>query len=106
MSELEKAIMAIVEMFEVYAGTDEKKSQLSKAELGQLIKAQLTSPEFKDKVDPENIKEVMEELDKNHDGEVNFREFSQCICGLARAYYMKKHGKETGRGRGRGGQDK
>jgi len=53
-------------------------------------------------VDPENIKEVMEELDKNHDGEVNFREFSQCICGLARAYYMKKHGKETGRG----GQDK
>jgi len=47
MSELEKAIMAIVEMFEVYAGTDEKKSQLSKAELGQLIKAQLTSPEFK-----------------------------------------------------------
>jgi len=53
-------------------------------------------------VDPENIKEVMEELDKNHDGEVNFREFSQCISGLARAYYMKKHGKETGRG----GQDK
>ncbi|KAK7147468.1 hypothetical protein R3I94_010101 [Phoxinus phoxinus] len=106
MSKLEKAIVAIVEVFEEYAGTDEKKSQLSNAELGELIKAQLSSPEFKDKVDPENIKEVMEELDKNHDGEVNFREFSQCISGLAKAYYMKKHGKEKSRGRARGGQDK
>lgn len=47
MSKLEKAIVAIVEVFEEYAGTDEQKSQLSNAELGQLIKAQLTSPEFK-----------------------------------------------------------
>lgn len=47
MSKLEKAIVAIVEVFEEYAGTDEKKSQLSNAELRQLIKAQLTSPEFK-----------------------------------------------------------
>lgn len=47
MSKLEKAIVAIVEVFEEYAGTDEQKSQISNAELGQLIKAQLTSPEFK-----------------------------------------------------------
>ncbi len=59
-----------------------------------------------DKVDPDNIKEAMEELDKNHDGEVNFREFSQCIAGLARAYYTKKHGKDKCRGKGRGCQDK
>ncbi|RXN05437.1 guanylate-binding 1-like protein [Labeo rohita] len=76
MSKLEKAIVAIVEVFEEYAGTDDQKKQLSNAELGQLIKAQITSPEFKDKMDSDNIKEVMEELDKNHDGEVNFREFS------------------------------
>ncbi|XP_016387685.1 protein S100-A5-like [Sinocyclocheilus rhinocerous] len=106
MSKLEKAIVAIVEVFEEYAGTDEQKTQLSNAELGQLIKAQITSPEFKDKVDPDNIKEAMEELDKNHDGEVNFREFSQCIAGLARAYYIKKHGKEKCRGKGKGCQDK
>ncbi|TRZ01326.1 hypothetical protein DNTS_020893, partial [Danionella cerebrum] len=80
MSKLEKAIVAIVEVFEEYAGADEKKSQLSNAELGELIKAQLSSPEFKDKVDPENIKEVMDKLDKNCDGEVNFREFSQCVA--------------------------
>lgn len=47
MSKLEKAIIAIVEVFEEYAGTDEQKTQLSNAELGQLIKAQITSPEFK-----------------------------------------------------------
>lgn len=101
MSKLEKAIVSIVEVFEEYAGKDEQKSQLSNAELKDLIKTELKSPEFKDKVDPENIKEVMEELDKNHDGEVNFREFSQCIAGLARGYYKKKHGNEERRGRGR-----
>ncbi|XP_043117461.1 S100 calcium binding protein W [Puntigrus tetrazona] len=106
MSKLEKAIVAIVEVFEEYAGKDEQKTQLSNAELGQLFKAQITSPEFKDKVDPDDIKEVMEDLDKNHDGEVNFREFSQCIAGLARGYYKKKHGKDKCRDRGRGCQDK
>ncbi|XP_051577019.1 S100 calcium binding protein W [Myxocyprinus asiaticus] len=106
MSKLEKAILAIVEVFEEYAGTDDKKTQLSNAELAQLIKSQLSSPEFKDKVDPENIKDVMDKLDKNHDGEVNFNEFSQCVAGLARAYFQKMHGKEKGKGRGRGGQDK
>lgn len=45
-----------------------------------------------DKVDVENIKEVMEDLDKNHDGEVNFREFSQYVACLAKGYYKKKHG--------------
>ncbi|KAL1259415.1 hypothetical protein QQF64_009992 [Cirrhinus molitorella] len=105
-SKLEKAIVAIVEVFEEYAGTDEQKKQLSNAELLQLIKAQITSAEFKDKVDPDKIKEVMEELDKNHDGEVNFREFSQCIAGLARAYFVKKHGKEKCKGKGKGCQDK
>ncbi|XP_073704032.1 S100 calcium binding protein W [Garra rufa] len=105
-SKLEQAIVAIVEVFEEYAGKDDQKKQLSNAELGELIKAQITSPEFKDKVDPDNIKEVMEDLDKNHDGELNFREFSQCIAGLARAYYVKKHGKDKCQGKGRGCQNK
>lgn len=56
MSKLEKAIVAIVEVFEEYAGTDDQKKQLSNAELGQLIKAQITSPEFKVR-----IKEICKE---------------------------------------------
>lgn len=47
-------------------------------------------------------------LDKNHDGEVNFREFCRCVCDLAKCYYHKKTGKGGKRCRGKeqeGGQD-
>ncbi|XP_056618940.1 S100 calcium binding protein W [Triplophysa dalaica] len=92
MSKLEQAIVAIVEVFEEFAGKDDKKSQLSKTELSDLIKSQLSSGPFKDKVDPENIKEVMDDLDKNRDGDVNFGEFSKYVACLAKGYYRKKHG--------------
>lgn len=46
MSKLEKAIVSIVEVFEEYAGKDDNKRQLSNAELAELIKSQLSSPEF------------------------------------------------------------
>ena len=39
------------------------------------------------------MQEAMEVLDKNHDGEVNFRKFSLCVSVLALGYYRKKHGK-------------
>ncbi|XP_065116820.1 S100 calcium binding protein W [Paramisgurnus dabryanus] len=92
MSKLEKAIAAIVEVFDEFAGKDDQKSQLSPAELKELIKTQLSSPDFKDKLDPENIKEVMDALDKNRDGNVNFREFSQYVACLSKGYYTKTHG--------------
>lgn len=47
MTKLERAIAAIVEVFEEYAGKDEDKKKLSNAELAELIKCQMTSPEFK-----------------------------------------------------------
>lgn len=47
MSKLEQAIVAIVEVFEEFAGKDDKKSQLSKSELSELIKSQLSSGAFK-----------------------------------------------------------
>lgn len=34
----------------------------------------------------------MDDLDKNRDGDVNFREFSQYVACLAKGYYKKKHG--------------
>ncbi|KAI4877875.1 hypothetical protein NFI96_033314 [Prochilodus magdalenae] len=93
MSKLEKAIVAIVEVFEEYASTDDKKGQLSNAELSELIKNQLSSPDFKDKIDQDDIQEALVNIDRNHDGEVNFREFSQCVALLAKGYFRKKHGK-------------
>ncbi|KAL7886686.1 hypothetical protein AOLI_G00044070 [Acnodon oligacanthus] len=100
MSKLEKAIVSIVEVFEEYAGTDDKKRELSNKELMQLIKTQLSSPDFKDKMDQEDIAEALEKIDKNHDGQVNFREFSQCVALLARGYFRKKHGKGKGKDKG------
>ena len=41
----------------------------------------------------EDLNEAMELLDKNHDGEVNFREFSRCVAALAKGYYKQKRGK-------------
>lgn len=93
MSRLEKAICSIVEVFEEYAGQDDKKRQLSSAELQQLLQKEMSNPEFKGKIDPEDIQEAMESLDKNHDGEINFREFSRCVSMLALGYFRKKHGK-------------
>ncbi|KAI4877880.1 hypothetical protein NFI96_033317 [Prochilodus magdalenae] len=94
MSKLETAIVAIVEVFEEYAGADDNKKKLSNAELKTLIQGQLSSPGFKEKIGQEDIKEALEKIDKNHDGQVNFGEFSQCVSLLAKGYFKKKHGKE------------
>ncbi|XP_072536544.1 S100 calcium binding protein W [Salminus brasiliensis] len=96
MSKLEKAIVAIVEVFEEYAGADDNKKALSNAELSALVSKQLSSPEFQSKIDKEDIQEAMEKIDKNHDGQVNFREFSQCVALLAKGYFKMKHGKDKG----------
>ena len=40
-------------------------------------------------------------LDKNHDGEVNFREFCRCVCVLSKCYYNKKTGKVGKKGKGK-----
>ncbi|XP_076826249.1 S100 calcium binding protein W [Brachyhypopomus gauderio] len=102
MSKLEKAVVATVEVFEEYAGRDANKQQLSNAELKELIGKELSSPDFKGKVNQEDIQEVMAKIDKNHDGQVNFCEFSQCVALIAKGYYKKKHGKECGMGHGTG----
>lgn len=47
MSKLETAIVALVDVFAEYAGTDDDKRKLSNAELSALIKDQLSSSGFK-----------------------------------------------------------
>ncbi|XP_041962721.1 S100 calcium binding protein W [Alosa sapidissima] len=96
-SRLEQAIMSLVEVYEEYAGKDDKKHQLSQAELAELLQKELASPEFQGKIDPEDIQEAMSKLDKNHDGEVNFREFGMMVGLLARGVYRHKRGKGKGK---------
>lgn len=54
-----------------------------------------------DKISADDIEEAMEMLDKNHDGEVNFREFCRCVCVLAKCYFHKKTGKGCKKGKGK-----
>ncbi|MCJ8728828.1 hypothetical protein PDJAM_G00009850 [Pangasius djambal] len=101
MSKLEKAIVAVVEVFEDYAGKDDDKKKLSNTELSALIKDQLSSPELKTKIDPDDISEALERIDKNRDGEVSFKEFSQCVAQLSLGYFRMKYGKDKQKGKGK-----
>ncbi|KAG7231396.1 hypothetical protein INR49_011981 [Caranx melampygus] len=102
MARLDQVITNIVDIFLEYADDEGRKKQLNKLELKKMLEQEIQSPELKDKINTVDIEEAMEMLDKNHDGEVNFREFCRCVSVLARCYYQKKTGKEGRRGKGKG----
>ncbi|XP_039973809.1 S100 calcium binding protein W [Xiphias gladius] len=93
MARLDQVITNIVDIFLEYADDEGRKRQLSKEELKKVLEQEVQSPELKGKINADDIEEAMEMLDKNHDGEVNFREFCRCVCDLAKCYYHKKIGK-------------
>ncbi|KAF1387957.1 S100 calcium binding protein W [Sander lucioperca] len=101
MARLEQVITNIVDIFLEYADDDGKKHQLNTEELKKVLEKEIQSPELKDKINADDIGEAMELLDKNHDGEVNFREFCRCVSVLAKCYYNKKTGKGVKRGKGK-----
>ncbi|XP_054882845.1 protein S100-A6-like [Poeciliopsis prolifica] len=102
MARLDQVITNIVDIFMEYADDGGKKRQLNKEELKKLLEQEIQSPDLKDKISAGDIEEAMEMLDKNHDGEVNFREFCRCVSDLAKCYYQKKIGKGGKRGKGKG----
>ncbi|KAM3614532.1 uncharacterized protein V6R79_015806 [Siganus canaliculatus] len=102
MARLEQVIINIVDVFLDYAGDEGKKCQLNKDELKTVLEKEIQSPELKDQINAEDIEEAMSMLDKNHDGEVNFREFCKCVCVLAKTYYQKKTGKGGKKNKGKG----
>ncbi|KAM3873306.1 S100 calcium binding protein W [Diretmus argenteus] len=103
MSRLEQVILSIVELFDEYAGLDGRKNQISTEELKQLLEKELDNTELKEKILADDIKEAMDMLDKNRDGEINFREFSRCVAILARGYHRQRKGKGGKKGKGKDG---
>ncbi|CAK6982686.1 protein S100-A6-like [Scomber scombrus] len=93
MARLEQVIISIVDIFMEYADDEGKKRKLNKEELKMVFEKEIQSDELKGKINTDDIEEAMEMLDKNHDGEVNFREFCRCVSALARSYYQSKQGK-------------
>ncbi|XP_034731008.1 S100 calcium binding protein W [Etheostoma cragini] len=101
MARLDQVITNIVDIFLQYSADDGKKHQLNKEELKKVLEKEIQSPELKNQIGADDIGEAMEMLDKNHDGEVNFREFCRCVSVLAKCYYNKKTGKGGKRGKGK-----
>ncbi|MEQ2182791.1 hypothetical protein GOODEAATRI_025885 [Goodea atripinnis] len=101
MARLDHVITNIVDIFMDYADDGGKKRQLNKEELKKLFEQEIQSPDLKDTISAGDIEDAMAMLDKNHDGEVNFREFCRCVCVLAKCYFQKKTGRGGKRGKGK-----
>ncbi|KAM6935468.1 S100 calcium binding protein W [Lycodopsis pacificus] len=102
MARLDQVITNIVDIFLEYADDEGKKKKLlNKEELKKVLEQEIQSPELKDKINAGDIEEAMKMLDKNHDGELNFREFCRCVSELAKCYYQKKTGKGGKKGKGK-----
>ncbi|KAJ0000444.1 hypothetical protein NQD34_012286 [Periophthalmus magnuspinnatus] len=105
MSRLEQIITSMVDIFLEYADDEGRKKQLNKDELKAVLEKEIQSEEFKQKISAEAVEEAMKMIDKNHDGEINFREFCRCVCELAKWYFQQKTGKGGKQGRGREGHE-
>ncbi|XP_042730665.1 protein S100-B isoform X2 [Lagopus leucura] len=84
MSELEKAMIAIIDAFHQYSGKEGDKHKLKKSELKELINNELTHflGEIKDQ---ETVDKVMEALDSDGDAECDFQEFVAFIVMVTSA---------------------
>ncbi|OPJ90223.1 protein S100-B [Patagioenas fasciata monilis] len=84
MSELEKAMIAIIDAFHQYSGKEGDKHKLKKSELKELINNELTHflGEIKDQ---ETVDKVMEALDSDGDAECDFQEFVAFIAMVTAA---------------------
>ncbi|XP_043916417.1 protein S100-B [Protopterus annectens] len=79
MSDLEKAMSTIIEVFHKYSEKEGDKHKLKKAELRELMNNELSNflGEIKDQ---ETVDKVMESLDANRDEECDFQEFVSFIA--------------------------
>uniref|UniRef100_U3FBA4 Protein S100 n=1 Tax=Micrurus fulvius TaxID=8637 RepID=U3FBA4_MICFL len=80
---IDQALCTLVAIFHKYAGKEGDKNSLSKSELKELIKKELTiGPKLHDT----EIQGLMEDLDRNKDQEVNFQEYVTFLGALAMIY--------------------
>ncbi|XP_017280485.1 protein S100-B-like [Kryptolebias marmoratus] len=89
MARIENAIKALVDAFVEHSNGDGK---LSKDELMNMMKKEIQNPEIKAKLCSADFDKAMERMDKDRDGEINFREFMKCVCCMACRCYHKKTG--------------
>ncbi|MBN3309653.1 S100 calcium binding protein T [Amia ocellicauda] len=81
MSKLESAMALMIETFHSYSGREGNKFTLSKGELKDLLTNELGSY-LGDPKDKATVDRVMNDLDSNKDGEVDFTEFIILVGAL------------------------
>uniref|UniRef100_UPI00398F1EC7 protein S100-A1-like n=1 Tax=Pristiophorus japonicus TaxID=55135 RepID=UPI00398F1EC7 len=98
LSQLEGAMDAIIKVFYNYSGKEGDKYTLTKAELKDLLRGEL-SAFLKYQKDPNAVDNIMRDLDMNCDGQVDFQEFIHLVTALTIACndffveLLKKQGK-------------
>ncbi|XP_037532564.1 protein S100-A1 [Nematolebias whitei] len=87
---IEEAIKNLVEAFIEHSNSDLK---LNKAELMTMMEKEIQNPEVKAKLCAADLDKAMERMDKNHDGEIDFKEYLKCVAFMACRCFHKKTGK-------------
>ncbi|XP_073493483.1 uncharacterized protein [Phyllobates terribilis] len=93
MSKLIEAIQNIIGIFQNYSQKDCSHIKLNKDELNLLIQNEF-SDVIKNPKDPNTISSLIQILDEDNDGEVDFNEFCDLLCKVLKAYYKVVYEKE------------
>ncbi|TDH11311.1 hypothetical protein EPR50_G00059510 [Perca flavescens] len=80
-SHLQTSMEGLIAVFHSYSGKEGDKYKLSKAELKNLLQGELSEFLAASK-DPMVVEKIMQELDENKDGEVDFQEFVVLVAAL------------------------
>ncbi|XP_077177230.1 protein S100-A1 [Paroedura picta] len=80
-SQLENAMEGLITVFHKYSGKEGDKYKLSKKELKELLQNEL-SMFLENQKDASVVDGIMQDLDENGDGEVDFTEFVTLVAGL------------------------
>ncbi|XP_049641445.1 protein S100-B [Suncus etruscus] len=84
MSELEKAVVTLIDIFHQYSGKEGDKHKLKKSELKELINTELSH--FLEEIkEQEAVDKVMDILDSDGDGECDFQEFVAFVAMVTAA---------------------
>ncbi|XP_005800085.1 protein S100-P [Xiphophorus maculatus] len=88
MSQLEMAMATLIQTFDKYAGSDGKKSTLSKTEVKTLMEKELPGL-LKAAKNPGEVDKFLKGLDFNGDAEVDFQEFVTLVVALTCAAHSR-----------------
>ncbi|XP_036778079.2 protein S100-A9 [Manis pentadactyla] len=91
LSQMEKHIETIINIFHQYSVRLEPRDSLSQKEFKQLVKKELPNFLKKQKKNDRAINHIMEDLDTNQDKQLSFEEFSMLVGKLTVASHDKMH---------------